>query len=319
MYFPIRAGRYDVYPALSRLGSDFGNGPRDGLLFQFDQEFSRYRADGLAARTRRPGRHVCRDGFDAPLARAVTRLLVSRLATEHSTLFALSETSGGTAPLDCRLTGETLRFDADWNLLSPARYEDAWDALCCQVQEDLAVVRRTPTGEDQVAALHVCAPSRWAPEEKVGRSFDAAHAPVPGMEKARAAAPGLVEAMISRPPMVRFTWGIEFDDRLDLHSDPPPGVPVDEWGHRGFAPDADHTIAPLYLRVERQVLWGLPEVDAALFAIRVYVYDARPLRANPARRDALASALRSMSPESRLYKGLPPDTFDAVMRWLNAC
>jgi hypothetical protein len=84
--------------------------------------------------------------------------------------------------------------------------------------------------------------------------------------------------------------------------------------NRGFGSSLDPAEIPLFLRVERQTTWGLPEVDAALFAIRVYIYDTDEIfRALPERREILAAAIRSMSPASRIYKGLTPEVFDAVL------
>ncbi|MBC8139194.1 MAG: hypothetical protein H8F28_25250, partial [Fibrella sp.] len=51
-----------------------------------------------------------------------------------------------------------------------------------------------------------------------------------------------------------------------------------------------------------------------LFAIRVYLRPANEL--SPSERHALRETLLSMSEESRAYKGLPPETFADVVRFL---
>jgi hypothetical protein len=231
-----------------------------------------------------------------------------RLAAEHPGWFRWEGDAGDAGLLHCRLTGDRLAFDKRMGLVSDGPYADAFDALCCQVPEDIAVVRRASDRGDWIAALHLCAPSHWAAEAKIGRSFIDAHAPVPGFGKVAAAAAALTEACIARGPFVRFTWGISFDDRLNAHPEPPPGGAPPRW-------DGE---SPLFLRVERQVLWGLPAVDAFLFAIRVYVYDARSLRDDREQREALVAALRSMSPESQRYKSVA-DRFDDVLAWLERC
>jgi hypothetical protein len=166
------------------------------------------------------------------------------------------------------------------------------------VQEDLAVTR-TQAGTDWVAALHVCSPSDWSPEAKIGRSFTAVHAPVPGMEALFPAADALVEATVRRGPWVRFVWGVSGDQRLNHHPEPPTGVPPARWRDRGFRPRARE---PFYFRVERQVLWGLPDVGASLFVIAPCHVPATAL--TPEERAALRSALLGMSEESRAYKGI---------------
>lgn len=315
VYFPIRGGRYDVHPALSRLGTDFGNGAADGCLTQFDRRFPAFRANKIAARAERFAKYVADDDFAPDVQEAVARLLAARLVSEHPTLFTRSDE----ATLRCHLTGEILRFDSQMRLVAAEGsqataplYRDAFDALCCQIPEDIAIVRRTPDRGDWIAALHVCAPSAWAPEEKIGRTWDATHAPVPGMEKSRAAARGLVAAMIEREPTVRFTWSLQFGERLNDHPEPPPGISPAAWRPRVPAPDAEE---PFTFRVERQVIWGMPEVDAALFAIRVHHTPFSTLRADTPRCTALRSALLSLSLESRAYKSLT-EGLDAVLALL---
>ncbi|MBB6049153.1 heme-dependent oxidative N-demethylase subunit alpha family protein [Armatimonas rosea] len=170
-----------------------------------------------------------------------------------------------------------------------------FNTLCQQVCEDIAIVRRTPTRGDWNAALHICAPSHWAPEEKLGLGYAATHAPVPGTERTRSAAGSLVELMVTRGPFVRFTWGLAFDNRLDCHP------------RHGKSPfDGEH----LWLRVERQVLLPLPELDAVAFLIRLHLYDAKSVPVAP-----LLAALESMSPEARAYKGLT-ESWESVLSWL---
>jgi dimethylamine monooxygenase subunit A len=301
-YFPIRSGRYDVAPGFHWLAQTFGNGPTDARLFQIDDSWPRYRANKLNARAERFGKYVCTDDFTPPIAEAVCRLMVIRLATEYPNLFTLEMQSGGAGTLLSALTGETLDFDSAMILLSEScsHYATLFDALCCQVQEDIAVVRRTPERGEWITALHICAPSHWAAEDKIGGSFAATHAPVPGMNKVISAAAPLTETVLNRGPFVRFTWGISPDDRLNYHPEEPQGV---------IEPES------AYFRVERQVLWGLPEVEAYVFAIRVYLSPLREIRADDEKRTALLSALHSMSPESRRYKSLT-DAFDSVTEYL---
>jgi hypothetical protein len=293
-YFPPGRGRYTTTPDLRPLLVPGENGAIDTHLFQLTDDFPRFRENTLAARRQWPGRHVLFDDFDPITAAAVCERIVAQLIAESPEWFVRD---GDT--LHCRLTDERLHFDADYRLRTPSPYNNLFDALAAQVSEDLVVVRRSKARGDWNAALHVCAPSHWAPEEKVGRDYRATHAPVPGVERSRAAAPVLVQTMVTRGPFVRFTWGIAFDDRLNCH----PALPKTVF-------DGEN----VWLRVERQVLWPLPPVDAALFAIRLYLTDARTLGADD--RAALRQALLSMSDESRRYKGLE-SSFDAVLAALS--
>ena len=97
---------------------------------------------------------------------------------------------------------------------------------------------------------------------------------------------------------MRFVWGVESDDRLNHHPEPPPGSDPEQWHGRLFDKGR------FWVRTERQCVWGLPEVNAALFTIRVgYVPDDEVL-ANYTLRTSLRAAVKSMSAEAREYKGL---------------
>jgi hypothetical protein len=101
---------------------------------------------------------------------------------------------------------------------------------------------------------------------------------------------------------VRFVWGVETDARLNHHPEPPPGVSESDWQGRAFGtPEAP---SPFFLRVERQALWGLPEVSTTVFTIRVSFIEGQEILAHPEERARLRAALLSMSPEARRYKGV---------------
>jgi len=309
-YFPIRNGRYDTAPGLFRLGTDFGNGIADTRLFQLDRDFHTFRANKLACRAERFPKYVCMDDLSPDLERAVVSLICSHLSRDYPTWFESIAHPDGSVGFHCDLTGDRLLFDAQGRLMQATEknersqevdYASPWDAMCCQVQEDVAVVRRSPGRGDWIAALHLCAPSRWAAEEKIGRSWSSAHEPVPGTEKLRTVGPAIVNTMIDQRPTVRFTWGIEFDTQLNRHPEPPSAALAPEWNTRVPRPDAPES---LYLRTERQVIWGLPEHDAAVFTIRIYHTPLSALRANRGHQAALRNALLSMSPASREYKSM---------------
>jgi hypothetical protein len=78
-----------------------------------------------------------------------------------------------------------------------------------------------------------------------------------------------------------------------------------------FDPNTD---PPFFFRVERQVLWGLPDVGAAVFAIRVYHLAATTLTLQE--RALLGAALAGMSEDSRRYKGLASGRAEQVIAWL---
>ena len=315
-YFPPAVGRYEVKPGLARFGKPLGGGTADGHVFQLDATFSRFRRAKLDARRERLGKYFVTHRFERAVERAVVEFIARRLVLEHPDCFALAE-EGESRSLECRLTGERLHLDAKWALrhvefpgdpVDPP-YVSAFDALAAQVQEDLAVVS-TDEVRHWVSALHVCVPNFWAAEEKVGRPFAAVHEPVAGMEQMNRRADELVRVMVAaREGLVRFAWGVTWDEELNHHPEPPPGARR----RGGFDPESPSA----FVRVERQTMWGFPETGAALFTIRPYLSDCAALRRDPARATQLAAALRSMNEASLAYKGLTGSR-DALVRWLES-
>ena len=277
-YFPLRHGRYDIAPGLNRFGKDLGGRDFDRYLFQIDCTYPRFLTAKLASRAESFGKYVVGHDLEPATLDAVNDFLLARLAAEHAHLAA--------------------HFDA------ATRGFDRFDALACLVQEDLAIVSTSPDGRHWLSAAHICFPNGWAPAEKVGHSFAGVHEPVAGMADMNRRGEEFVNIMTrATEGLVRFAWGVTFDDRLNHHPDKP-RTPFDPTNPRAF------------LRVERQTVWGFPARGAALFTIRTYLYDLHDLRRDSSTRDALIAALRSMSPESRAYKGLA-DHFDPLLDWLS--
>lgn len=315
-YFPPANGRYEIKAGFSRLGSDFGNGTADGRLFQIDRQFSDYRAEKLRSRKERYCKYIVSDRPDPSTLRAAANLMVRRLCHEHPEFFILRSDSQGSR-LECALTGDVLTLDGNLNLVrteaarhpDPA-YDSTLDALACQIQEDIALLESGPRG-DRVTLLHVCFPNHWAPADKIGQDFATVHEPVAGFGPIVRRHHALVRAMVERGPFVRFAWGLVTDARLNHHPDPPAGVALAEWVGRRFDP----AHPALYLRVERQTLWGLPQAHGCLFAIRTYLTDCRDLTVVQLRQ--LRAALATMTAESRTYKGLA-DSDAAIRAWIDA-
>ncbi len=80
----------------------------------------------------------------------------------------------------------------------------------------------------------------------------------------------MLKMIIDKEPFTRFAWGISTDDRLNHHPEPPVGYDPEEWRGRKFSDQ-------FFVRVERQNLIGLKEVDAFIFTIRTYFYDVEAL------------------------------------------
>lgn len=320
-YFPLDKGIYEVAPNLRAFGKDFGNGSQDQKVFQFDNQFVRYRQNKIDCRQERLGKYVCTHELSTEVTLGVHEFMVNRLIQEWPELFQL-ENAEDKKLFHCQLTGESIVFDYCWHWkgtlnsqITPA-YVSGLDALCCQIQEDIALTSRTESErEGWLSALHVFTPSHWAPEHKIGRNYSTVHSPIAGAEKMNRTAPQLVDGAIRKGPYVRFVWGFGTDSRLNHHPEPPPGQDPVIWKGRSFQKESQES--PFILRLERQLIWGLPELDAYFFGIHVYFIDGKEIRNNSVERELLRSALLSMTPESLIYKGLT-DSLKDVLDWFDA-
>ena len=317
-YYPLSHGFYEIKPGLYPFGADFGNGVSDKKVFQIDHCYAHYRQAKLAGRAQKLEKYYQTQGLSDVMQKELISFLCWRLGKDHPKWFEFSKLENHSGKFDCRLSGETLIFDSDFNLietrssgaLNPA-YVSGLDAIASQIQEDLAFISLKPDGDNWLSAIHLCFPNYWAAQDKIGRGFAAIHNPVAGIEPLNKNANSIAKAMVHKGPFVRFSWGLSTDDRLNHHPVPPPGVDEQTWCDRKFDP----TEPALFLRVERQTIFGLPAVDSALFTIRTYLTDCSRIKQDPVKNAALQSAIRSMSNESLEYKGLF-ESKQEILEWL---
>ncbi len=290
-YFPLSARPFEFSAGLRPLPAS-SHHPLD-QIFQLDQQWPQYRQNKLDARDEHFDKYVCRANLTPATEAAACALIVQQLRHEHPALFSLDDHT-----LHCALSAETLTFDENWALPATSPYHDSLDALCCQIQEDLAIIEVDDRGRDRISYLHLCAPNHWAAQDKLDHSFLHAHAPIPAMERINRHSEKLVHSLIDKGPFERFAWGLATDTRLNHHPLPPAGVDADAWRGRAFDPAQPR----LYLRIERQTTTGLPEQRALLFTIRSYHRDVTTL--DTEQRRVLCSTITSMTPAVKSYKGL---------------
>ncbi|NJM22421.1 MAG: DUF3445 domain-containing protein [Richelia sp. RM2_1_2] len=317
-YFPLQNGRYEVKPGMTLLDSNFSNHKVDNQLFQIDSNFHDYRRVKLAARSSNLSKYYQTCNYNNSVASSVAELIINRLVYEYPQYFNYLRYDNYLI-FHSHLTQETLYLNKNLELLKcelsnktifPA-YVSTLDALATQIQSDIVVISRNENNENWMSAIHLCYPNHWSAGDKIGKDFATVHLPVAGIEKINQRAKAIVKTMIERKPMVRFAWGLSTDTRLNHHPEAPNGVTLKEWHGRKF----DQTNPKLFLRIERQVIWGLPEYDTAIFTIRTYFRDCQIIKRDAILNDKLYKAIESMTPESLIYKGLVGTKQD-ILNWL---
>lgn len=207
--------------------------------------------------------------------------IVENLREYHATFYEFTDRS-----VMHKETGLVAELSADNPLLELTRV----------VAEDFCVLHKIDRHWTLVAGA-VLFPSRWILSEKLGKSLDQIHAPVPGYESAlQPYMTATFDKITSTRPVWRKNWSLH--STSDLHQ------PV----------SIHHDTAPqnYWWRTERQTLTRSPESESILFTIR---NRAEPLswilsRSDEAR--AFAETLQSMSPETIGYKGLTSSHQDIV-------
>lgn len=327
LYRPFLNGVYSVSAGLFKLGAQAVPWREDGAAeahtFALDDEYPRYIQSKAQAHRRALHEYAGEAGLTPDLRHAALAFIAQTLATDSGGTMTWDGQTfcntllGWEADLELRWGGisDIRRFEASLcQLVSDIQPIHALDFLGLNAQEDLAILTRGHSADgvagDWLAAAHVLMPQHWNPLDKLGRDFVAVHAPVAGSGPMNATAPRLVDAVITRGPFLRFAWGISMGNRLDHHPNAP--ADADRSAETTFDPDG------AFLRVERQTLTGFPAAQGALFTIRPYTYPLRDAVRDPAHAQALATALRTMTPDQVIYKGLTV-LMPELLAWLDTC
>ncbi len=292
-YLPFLDGKYSVAPALlplNKLHSD-----ADKHVFQIDESYKKYISNKSACRKEGIQKYYLEKNLNAKTVVKVNRFIVEQLIKEYPDYFHLKQQDENYTFIN-KLTNHYLQWKKDWIKIESFPYISLFDALACQLQEDIAICQ-LQGDKDWMAALHVCSPNHWEPAKKAGFPFDAIHAIVPGMEKTMSNYSKMLQSVVNKGPFTRFAWGIATDNRLNHHSKAPPSADAAMWKGRKIVEGCS-----LYLRVEKQSLTGLPEQNAFFFTIRTYFYLVDELEQYE--KKALLAAVETMSEQSLEYKGL---------------
>jgi hypothetical protein len=161
-----------------------------------------------------------------------------------------------------------------------------------EIDEDL-MIHRIDGEKDYTSSIHVCFPSHWYPENKIGRSFKETHSVVPmNLNNSKK----LVEAIINGGIFERFVWSIIYEKKYNFHPDKK---------HKEF----DILNPQVLIKVERQVTVGFPEHNFCLFILRQYLIEEKHID-----KKLLSDSIRGMTPEQRSYKSL--ENYETIINYL---
>ncbi len=251
---------------------------------------------------------LCAPGFDAS---AALHALMRHASIEHPNDFGFDGASAFEARrLGWAWQGNELVGTGPAQIGACLRALPAHQRLTALIAlafaEDFAIIDAT---SGSIEWLAVCLPSRWAPEEKVGRHFTKVHAPVADNQLLIAASAQLMRLVTSADRWERFVWTITTTAALDQHPVRHTRAP---WPS---ACDATALAAASFFRTERQTFVPLPERQQAVFTIHVETTPLAHVAASANAARQLHDAVASMSPSVLAYRSLT-DVRDLLLHWL---
>lgn len=176
--------------------------------------------------------------------------------------------------------------------------EALWEASL-GVADDLAIMLPDEQGSYRLAAASVCSPTGWRLEEKLGRTMEEVHSPIPRLNQEIG---GQIDRFFRRLPsgraVQRFNWSI---------MPHPNHLSRAHW-------DISNTADELWYRAERQSLRRLPKSGAIAFTIRVHICALEALAPVEGALDLLWQAVGDLPRDLQRYKGF--ETLAPVIaRW----
>lgn len=166
---------------------------------------------------------------------------------------------------------------------------------CAKLCEaDWVVLRKDERVQIALCGGAVCFPSGWALREKVGLPLSSIHEIVPQLNSALQ--PRIEMFLNSLKPgetFERSNWGLAPDAELNHH----PGRNLPRFRE-------NVSLIETWIRLERQLLYRLPQTGAVLFGIHVTVHSLDEVSRIESLATRIAHALRTMPDAVAIYKGV---------------
>ena len=171
--------------------------------------------------------------------------------------------------------------------------KSSFEEMAMQLQEDVAI-HRIKEEKDWLAACHVCFPSGWSPEEKIGKNFLEIHSPIPYFNLSNSFS--LAKSMVFNGPFVRYVWAIAFERQIAKH----PSIKY---------PNFNIDNPKIWIKIEKQITYGFKKIQSALFVIRQEIIEPDNIDYK-----AFYKTISGMKKEQLEYKGINSDCFSYIKR-----
>jgi hypothetical protein len=205
------------------------------------------------------------------------------------------------------LLGEFAALAAQWIGGGTPPPESPFDRLLrlgAALEPDFLVLAPDGTGTFRLLAGVVCFPSSWALEEKIGRTLDEIHQPVPTLNSTLGFS---ISRFLSRlkpgTAFERANWGLAATPALNMHP-------------RLNRPRLERSLSieNAWVRIEDQLLAALPSGAGILFGIRLRILPLRVILDDAAIAPRFIRAVETMPPDIAAYKGLSGYNFKSQRR-----
>ena len=176
------------------------------------------------------------------------------------------------------------------------------------VQEDLCIMTRKPEAWI-LSAGSINFPSFWSPKEKLGKSLDQMHMPVPKWNyKIGKVITQKMDELPVATPYERFNWTITTETNKFQ--------PCEMRNIKTFA-DPTYIKDNFFVRTERQILYKLEKSKDILFTIRTYLNPISFVEQDHSLRIGMRDAILSSDVETLEYKGVTPEYRELLLEYLN--
>lgn len=195
------------------------------------------------------------------------------------------------------LLGEFEALAAQWIGGGTPPAESPFDRLLrlgAALEPDFLVLAPDGTGTFRLHVGAVCFPSSWALEEKIDRSLDEIHQPVPTLNSTLGVSISRFLARLKPgSAFERANWGLAATPEMNLHP---------HLSRPRLAPTSP--IENAWVRIEDQLLAALPSGAGVLFGIRLRILPLGSILADRTIAPRFMRAIETMPREVAAYKGL---------------